>query len=504
MKKIINVTLLSIFVLAGFACNDGVTDLNKEPLGEPSSSTLYTTEDGINKLLNGAYAQTRAWGFCGFGRFVAKEVGSDDTNPGSSPADGSVPRMEQVNNFTYLASQGDLRTYYEGLYTLVARANIVINNAPDVEMDEELQARYIAEAKFLRALAYFNLVRGWGGVSIYTEVPPDPEQASEVIPRSPEADVYSLIISDLEEAIQNLPLKSGYPDSEMGRATRGAAQTMLAQVYLFQQDYTNALNYAMEVINSGEYQLADTYNQNFDVQHENGPESIFEVQFITREEQDISNEWNKWQGVRGTGSGWGFFSPSEDLANAYEEGDPRRDHTIFFEGEAWPGTDGQEIPEWLDDIEPRANQKTLLPKPWPVGYPGNSPRNVVVMRYADVLLMAAEANNELGNTGDALMYLEMIRARAREGDSTVLPEVTATGREELRHKIWQERRYELALEGYRYYDIMRYNEVESGYAKDLFDVLGKTSFDPGKHTLFPIPQSEIDFSGGQLQQNPGW
>ncbi|WP_372636780.1 RagB/SusD family nutrient uptake outer membrane protein [Fodinibius sp.] len=502
MKKFINVTLLSIFLLAGLACDDGVVNLNKEPLGEPSSSTLYTTEEGIHKLLNGAYAQTRSFGLSGFGRFVAKEVGSDDTNPGSTPADGSVPRMEQVNNFTYLTSQGDLSSYYDNNYTLVARANLVINNAPDVEMDSGLQSRYIGEARFLRAFAYFNLVRGWGGVPIYEEVPGDPEEASQVKPRASEGEVYQLIISDLESAVEDLPLKSEYASSDLGRATKGAARTMLAQAYLFQQDYDNALSYATDVIDSGEYNLLDTYDQNWSVEHQNGAESIFEVQFITRDEQDISNEWNKWQGVRGN-IGWGFFSPSEDLASAYEDGDPRRDYTIFFEGEAWPGAP-EEVPSFAEGADPRANQKTLLPKPWPVGYPSNSPVNMMVMRYADVLLMAAEAHNELGNTGEALMYLEMIRARAREGDPSVLPEVTVASREELRHEIWQERRYELALEGYRYYDIMRYNEVEPGYAKELFDALGKTDFDPNKHTLFPIPQNEIDFSGGQLDQNPGW
>lgn len=502
MKKIINVTLLSIFVLAGVACEDGIVDLNKEPLGEPSSSILYTTEDGISKLLNGAYAQTRSFDMSSFGRFVAKEVGSDDANPGSTPADGAVPAMEQVSNFTYLSSQGNLSSYYNSNYTLIARANMVINNAPNVEMDAILQARYIGEAKFLRAFAYFNLVRGWGGVPIYTEVPANPEEAEEVKPRASEEEVYALIIEDLTSAMEALPAKSGYASSDLGRATKGAAQTMLAQVYIFQQDYQNTLNYAMEVINSGEYSLLDTYDQNFGVEYQNGPESIFEIQFVTRDERDISNWWNQFQGIRGTPTGWGFLSPTEDLANAYEEGDPRRDYTIFFEGEAFPG--GTEVPTFVNGAHPRANQKGMLPQPWPVGYSMNSPMNLLEMRYADVLLMAAEANNELGNSAEALRYLEMIRARAREGNTAILPEVTTTNQQELRHKIWQERRFELALEGYRYYDIMRYDKVEQGFAEDLFHALGKTSFNPAKHTLFPIPQSEIDFSDGQLQQNPGW
>ena len=183
MKYIKNFLLLSTLMTVLFAC-DSILDLNKEPLGSPSSATLFNTEQGIHMLLNSTYAYTRSFGFSGFGRFVAKEVGSDDTNPGSSPADGSVPRMVQVSNYTYLTSQGDLANYYSSNFTLIARANMVINSAPDVEMDETLKARYIGEAKFLRGLAYFNLVRGWGGVPIYTSVPDDPEEASEIRPRS--------------------------------------------------------------------------------------------------------------------------------------------------------------------------------------------------------------------------------------------------------------------------------------------------------------------------------
>lgn len=500
MNNIKYLIALSILVILCQGCQDTILDLDKQPLGVPSSAILFETEEGIHMALNGAYAYTRNSGFNAFGQFVAREVGSDDANPGSSPADGSVARMEQVSNFTYLTTQADLLTYYSHNYTLIARANLVINHAPNVEMNAALQSRYIGEARFLRAFSYFNLVKGWGGVSIITEIPEDPQEASQIKPRSSEAEVYNLIIEDLEYAIENLPEKSEYEASELGRATKGAARTMLAQVYLHQLDYANTLKYAMEVINSNEYSLNPEYSHNFIPEYQNGVESIWEIQFIERDERDVSNQWSHWQGIRGY-IGWGFNSPSEDLVNHYEENDPRMHATIFFEGDTWPGTD--EVPVFAAGTDPRANRKSMLAKPWPVGYPSNSPVNKVELRYADVLLMAAESNNELGNTADALNYLEMIRARAR-GDQDILPEITTTDKIELRHAIWDERRSELAMEGYRYFDILRYNKVEPGFAENLFHSLGKTNFDPAKHILFPIPQSEYDFSEGTLDQNPKW
>jgi hypothetical protein len=502
MKRSKYLMFISMFLLAGQACQDTILDLDKQPLGVPSSAILFETEEGIHMALNGAYAFTRNSGFNAFPQFVAREMGSDDANPGSTPADGSVARMEQVSNFTYLPTQVDLSSYYSKIYILIARSNLIINNAPNVQMNTDLQSRYIGEARFLRAFAYFNLVKGWGGVSVITEIPKDPQEASQVQPRSSEAEVYDLIISDLEYAIANLPEKSEYPASDLGRATKGAARTMLAQVYLHQVDYTNALSYVMDVITSNEYSLNLEYAHSFIPEYQNGVESIWEIQFIERDERDISNQWSHWQGVRGY-VGWGFNSPSEELANHYEENDPRKEATIFFEGQAWPGTD--EIPVFAAGTDPRANRKSMLAKPWPAsGYPGNSPVNKVELRYADVILMAAEANNELGNPGNALMYLEMIRSRARAGNSDILPENTTTDQLELRHAIWDERRSELAMEGYRFFDILRYNKVEPGFAQNLFHSLGKTSFDPAKHTRFPIPQSEIDFSDGTLEQNPGW
>jgi hypothetical protein len=502
MKKIISITILFLLLL-GYSCSEDF--LTKEPLGIPSSAILYTTEDGAQKLLNATYAACRTWDQLGFGWFVTMEVGADDTEPGSNPSDGSVPRMQMVSDFTYLTSQTDLLEFWSGTYTLIARANMVINNAPDIEFeDEALKSRIIAEAKFLRARAYFNLVKSWGGVPIMTEVPASPEEAEIPTPRSTAEEVYDLIMEDLTEAIAILPLKSEYPASEMGRATKGAAQTLLAQVYLHQLDYSSCLTECLNVINSEEYSLFPYYGDNwdyFDHSKRNGVESIFEIQEIARTERDVTNHWIYWAGIRAF-SGYGFFSPTEDLADSYEPGDPRRDVTIFFEGESYPGIDTK--PVFPENCDPRANQKSMYPMPW-VGAISwnNAPVNKIEMRYADVLLMAAECYNETGDPANALYYLELVRARAREGQD-ILPEITETEKVALRHIIWNERRWELALEGYRFTDVRRYDKVEPGFADALYDAAGKPNYTVGKHELHPIPQVEMDYAAGVLTQNPGW
>ncbi len=497
--KILKSIIFILLAITSTSCSKDFLD--KEPLGRPSSATLFTTPEGINLMLNATYAQKREFNLIGFGWFATMELGSDDSNPGSNAGDGSVPRMRDFGNFNYLSNNDDLNVYWNASYELIAQANLVISYAPSVEFDDtNLQQRLIAEAKYLRAQQYFDLVRGWGGVPIKTKVDFDPAIASQVVPRSSSEDVYALIKSDLNDAIASLPLKSQYLASELGRATKGAAQTLLAQVYLHQGNYNDCLTESMNVINSGEYSLDSEYWQVTNYQYKNGAESIFEVQNIERVERDVTNHWQKWQGVRGSGSGWGFFSPSEELANAYESGDPRREYTIYFKGEPWPFSGETKI-KWDGGTDPRANQKTMVARPF---IAANTQTNRVVSRYADVLLMAAECYNEVGNSTEALKYLEMIRARAREGQA-LLPEITETDNIALRHLIWKERRYELALEGYRAFDIRRYDKVEPGFAQNLYFGIGKTNYDSNKHNLYPIPLSELDFDTENiLTQNPGW
>ncbi|MBW3545445.1 MAG: RagB/SusD family nutrient uptake outer membrane protein, partial [Bacteroidetes bacterium] len=229
-------------------------------------------------------------------------------------------------------------------------------------------------------------------------------------------------------------------------------------------------------------------------------ESIFEVQNLYNQTYRFGSEYADVQGARGSGSwdlGWGFNSPSEQLVNAYEEGDPRRDATILFRGEVTPY--GEIPPETLPNE--RYNQKVYTNPTFRAA--ANSQKgqwvNIRLLRYADVVLIAAEAANELGQTDLALEYLEMIRARARGGNPNVLPEITTTNQAELRELIRHERRIELAMEHERFFDLVRW-----GIAEEVLHAAGKTNFVAGKNELMPIPQDEIDRSNGVLTQNPGY
>jgi hypothetical protein len=200
------------------------------------------------------------------------------------------------------------------------------------------------------------------------------------------------------------------------------------------------------------------------------------------------------QGVRGsTGGGWGFNVPTADLAAAYETGDPRRDATIIFRGEATP--EGDVIP--ADGDNPRYNQKSYVPFSLYVsGFNEGCQQNKIVIRYADVLLMNAEANNELGNSPAALVPLEQVRARARGNNAAILPKVTTADQAALRTAIYNERRVEFAMEFDRYFDVIRQGRGAA--------VFGSRGWKAGKNEVWPIPQNEIDISGGALTQNPGY
>jgi len=501
-RFIYQLILAGFFMLAAAACSEDFLD--EEPLGEPSSATLFADEEGAIRATNGIYAHLRNWDVLGFPYFGIKELPSDDADVGSTPGDGSFPRLQRINTFTYDPTTGELNGYWVGTYRGINRTNQVIDNVPGIDMDENLKTRLVGEARFLRALYYFDLVRAFGEVPLIESAYTDPETAREGVPKSSEEDIYNFIIADLNAAIDALPLKSEYPGSELGRATKGAAQGLLAKVYLFRQDYENALSNAQAVIQSGEYSLFPDYREMFLPPQENGVGSLFESQIIDREDRAISNEYTKWQGVRGQ-FGWGFNAPTEDLSNAYEEGDPRRTATIFYSGDTLEGANEPYFLPVDQGAMPRANKKTMLPLGMqPAGYPGNSPTNYIFLRYADVLLIYAEAANELGQPSEALEYLNMVRARARGDNPAVLPDITTTDQATLREIIWHERRVELAMEGHRFFDIIRQNDVQPGRAEQIFHANGKTNFDIEKHGTFPVPQSQIDITEGVLVQDPNW
>jgi hypothetical protein len=366
-------------------------------------------------------------------------------------------------------------------------------------MNIAMQERLLGEARFLRAYFYSLLVRGFGAVPLVTEVDP-----ALGLSRTDAQQIFTeLIVPDLEFAAQVLPEKSDYPDSDLGRATRGAAKALLARLYLFYGDFTNVEKYTLEIINSGQYDLEPSFDQAFSYQYENGIESVFEVSAKPLNTAEGGNQYGNTQGIRGTPNrGWGFCRPAYVfIEELQDEQDPRLDHTVIFLGEVLEGvlTAGDaSTPDTIYENGKIVEIECYNQKVW---YPGTTTElsfghNRRIIRYADVLLMAAEALNENGKSDQARQLLNEIRSRAREGNASILPDVTTTNQAELRMAIWKERKHELAIEGLRFWDLVRTDRAES--------ILGPLGFVKGKNELFPIPQSEIDISEGSITQNPGY
>jgi starch-binding outer membrane protein, SusD/RagB family len=431
------------------------------------------------------------------GLFPILDIMSDDGSKGSNPDDAAAT-VGPYDKFQHIPTEGNITRWWSTLYEGVKRANVVIVEVPKIAMDESLKARYIGEAKFLRALFYFDLVRAWGGVPIITEL--NPPSGST---RASRDEVYQLIIQDLLDASTALPEKSGYAPKDLGRATKGAAKGLLAKVYLFNGDFVNAEKSALEVINSNQYDLEADFSSANSVSGEFGVESVFEIGGTPYENiTQGGSQYANVQGVRGSPNrGWGFNRPTLDLQDSFEPGDPRLDATVIYLGEVLDGItivgDGPTPNETIVNnqiVEIECyNQKVWTPGD---NVPTQFAHNRRILRYADVLLMAAEALNENNKSTEAKIYLNQVRERARMGNPDILPDVTESGKDALRTLIQRERRHELAMEGHRFWDLVRWGLAD--------EVLGPLGFQAGKHELLPLPQSEIDLTQEVLEQNPNW
>jgi hypothetical protein len=467
--------------------------LEVPPQGQQPAEQFWTSEGDATKAVNSIYANLRGWTEVAFAPIALESLGSDDTETGSDPSDGSVPFMNTYNNFTVTSTQGQLSDFWNGRYQTINLCNQVIDNIPAISMDANLKSRYLAEAKFIRAYEYFRLVRAFGDVPLRLHLPKDATEYN--LPRTAKAQVWAAIEQDLTDAAAVLP--TSYTGADVGRTTKGAALAFHAKVAMYQGKWADVKTYTDQVMGLGIYNLFANYEQLFRIQNENSPESIFEIQskHIPGNCNASNSQYSEVQGVRGVArGGWGFNVPTTDLTNAYEAGDPRKDATIIFRGETTPS--GDAIPNSVPN--PMYNQKSYVP----FSDPNNqdctvgSDQNIRVMRYAEVLLMNAEANNELGNASAALASLEKVRARARAGNNLILPPVTTTDKTALRTAIWNERRVELAMEFDRYFDVVR-----QGRAATVFGPLG---WKANKNEVWPVPQSEIDLSAGVLTQNQGY
>ncbi|HUR29843.1 MAG TPA: RagB/SusD family nutrient uptake outer membrane protein [Saprospiraceae bacterium] len=482
-----------LIMIIGAGCSDEF--LERSPKGQLTFDTYFETPDHAVWATNAVYQNFRSWGMSAFPWIGLTDIISDDADKGSALND-ALPVLE-LDEFTFDQTNGLFHEAWSAHYHTIFRANLAILNIPNIEMDPALRDRLIAESRFLRGYAYFRLVQWFGGVPLIDRILTDEEYYNQ--PRASKEEVYNFIENDFLAAIDVLPEKSEYPSSDLGRATKGAARGMLAKLYMVMHDFTRASEQAELIINSGEYNLLTRYADNFLPIGENGAESIFEINVVATPAPVAgpgSSPFNMIQGVRGVPNlGWGFNRPSDNLVAAYEAGDPRRQATIIYVGEVLP--DGSTIVEDNAEVlNERYNQKAWVPAH--SGLQDNGPGNIRILRYADILLLAAEAFNEIGMPGKALDYLNQVRARARGSNNFILPDVTTMDQDELRDRIYAERRVELAMEQNRWFDLARWGRIV-----EVMDPL-YPAFDPSKHTLLPIPQSEIDLTAGILVQNPGY
>jgi hypothetical protein len=449
---------------------------------------------------------------------------SDDADKGSYPSD--QPLAADIDNFTATSDNTYVAGLWRGYYAGISRTNVAINDLPKISniLTASQLSTQIAEMRFLRAYYYFNLVRMFGAVPIVLTVPTGPRnQDSSFYFRATLNDVYNkAIIPDLQFAIANLPLKSAIP---VGHATKGAAETLLSKVDIYLKNWQGADSLTQDVISSGQYQLMPDYSVLWRQVGDNCAESIFEVETGLYGSVDYGiPEYVEFQGPRqdnGMGTpttpwnnpgfnqplgddGFGLDMPTANLAAAYEPGDLRKAATIIdLPASSPPDTlfDGFIVPSLLG-VHTYYNYKAYHSQILSGGGKaqieafinnrGLCPKNVHILRYAEVLLIKAEADNELGNTASAIANLNMVRIRAG------LPVTTASSQTDVRTAIWNERRVELAMEHDRFWDIVR-----QGRAAQIMQAAGK-NFVAGKSELLPIPSSEIAVTGGRLTQNNGY
>lgn len=500
MKNIVKQSLIAIVSLAAISGFSGCNKfLDRKPLGGAIEGDV--AQGAVEEQVFGMYAATKNWGVTQLPFLMMNSARSDDADKGSSETDGAdVGNI--VDNFQYTKDHWMLNAYWDDHYNFISLTNNILYTIDSLNLTDETSIINEAEAKFMRAWAFFELARTYGDVPKLDFKVNSPEEAN--IPKSSVEEIYALIDEDLTFAEANLP--QSWEAKYIGRATRGAANALHAKAYLFRQNWGAALTKCEAVINSGQYELYTPYDRLFTEGAENSKESVFEIQNFENSNGTLSysNSVAQYQGVRGSGDwdlGWGWNAPTQSLVDAFEDDDPRKNATILFSGQT-DGIYGQVVPPSPPLARPYWNKKVYTD---PARRAQTGDRfglwlNTMIIRYADVLLMAAEAANELGgddNTAKALGYLEQVRARARNGNSAILPEVTTTNQSELRDAIRHERRVEFGMEYERFFDLVRW-----GIAKSTFAAMGINFEDRCRY--YPIPQPAIDKSNSVLVQNPEW
>lgn len=541
--KALTYSALALATLSLSSCNDWLTE---ETPGTTKVSEFFTSLSTAEAVVNAAYVpMTWEFGSTYYPEWYFGDIVSDDALKGGQDINDGAD-LRELENFKANSDNEILLEYYRAQWQGIQRANLAIDEIPttriETEGDEaEKQAkyrdRYLGEAYFLRGFYYFRLARMFGGMPLIDYVIKSSNQWAQT--RSTMDETLNFAIEDFKRAENLLWEKDKYSNEELGRATKGAAQAMLLKANLYRADYqrnagneteaqkyfAEAAKWGKEVIKSRQYSLWPNYLDNFRLANENGRESVFEIQYTEEATSDYGGEGY----TRGTmttilqrsrssafgEAGWGYDRPTQNLYNEYEAGDARRDETILVPTDEQIETPAQEI--YCGDR--MLNRKYAMYNDganggiYKLAHATRSPKNNIQIRYADVLLMYAEACCESGDLDSAKKALKEVRDRAGLSQfpyTAVIQGQTVTfndNQEDLRKAIRHERRVELAMEGHRWFDLTRW-----GIAKETMDtyMAGETeeakelygTFQKGKHELFPIPSKEIDLSG--IEQNPNW
>ena len=537
MKRyIIGLTLASALTMGMTSCSDFLD----EPIrGQQDMTNYFTTEEECEKQITGCYNYLDGRDWWQIYKFYNMcNMTTDDCWMGNTAQDPGDyrPAAQFTGNTIDLGNA--CQNFWQYRYKGITQCNIAINKIPEVTFtDEKLQKRLIAEAKFLRGFYYFDLVKNFGGVPLVKSL----LMPSEVqgITRATKEETYAQIEQDFKDAIADLPKKAEYSDADMGRATSGAAKAYLAKAYLYQGKYDKAEPLLQDLCCRGsyasgtpEYKLMDDFSKVWNMDYDNGDESIFEIQCSDDTQYALGQRYSVVVGSRDD-KGWAWGLPTSDLENAFKNaGDEiRLKYTILHDGQTdVPGDDtwNKDNPYSIsakNHKSGRCNMKLYIPvakRPSPYDAAHNA-LNIRLMRYAEVLLMYAEVENALNHDSEAQWALKQIRNRVH------LQDITSTGTA-LRDAIRTERRLELALEGTRLDDIRRW-KMDDGKTmmEHLFGPNGtfvkyntETSTDPYETTnqqensnkginfqaprdlLYAIPNSEITMSNGTIKQNEGY
>ena len=497
MKKI---SLSIIFLLMAIGLFQACTSfLDENPKDRYVIDNFYSSETDAKAAVTAIYQQL--YGIYTRYIFLLNALPADDEKNGLGMPNQYLQNLEYLR---YTSENQFTREMWQRNYSGISRANTAIINIPGIPMDEVLKNRLIGEAKFLRALYYFNLVRFYGDVPIILGL----ESVQDaMIPRSPVADVYQQIIQDLSDAENALP--GTYGDSDIGRATKGAAKILLGKVYLTMHEYQNSVDKLAEVINNEsayDYGLNENYGDNWKAATEDGKEMVFTIEFMdppgtANSEMVLCAPKYSIDGgfsVLGLTDGNEADIPTMDLYSQFLDNDERKAATFRTDFIS------------LNDGSVHTSSIPLFVKYWEEGEsnPGHSDCNMHILRYSDALLMYAEALNEVGSTGQAYIYLNRVRERAFNSTDQ---DYSGLSQEEFRTAVWQERRLELAFEGHRWFDLVRtgrfiermkeHSALEAQLAESNKVEIAQNIKD--YMILMPVPQREIDLNL-LLTQNPGY